>query len=799
MNQKWSTYFSIIHALGLRILKDSVHRKEALRTIKEQRMFFAGPREIKQGGLSLIGRWPIEVNNEFWGFSTVIISLENLLVQSGINEFSHEQYNFQFSKIDPNTGKETFYLPDFDNFDKSYSEEVILPDGDWKFYIAPTNPHEIAGSLFPVALFILFLSGFFAFGTYYFSMQPLKLRVLVAKKSNELAKVENQFQTVFNQAAIGMALVDTKTGNLLESNSRLQQQLGYKNTELKKLDFQEISSKEDYEENERLLKELRNNKRREYSQKLRLKKKNGEFAWIRLTVSALWQPGELPDKHIALVEDISESERAKKDLLRSEIKFRSIFNEAAVGMVRADSNTGEILETNKSFQKMLGYSSQELREKKFREISHPDELRQNLELLEKLTKNEIRKFTVQKRFIKKDGAIVWVQLSITPLWGKAEKPTFHIAIAEDITEKVEAQKKLVQSEKRFRAIVEYSNEMILVLDKNRQPSYYSPALKKIIEQANIDFERNPLISIVHPEDHLVIKNKVEEAEKQPGVPQKEIVFRSLANKHKVLWKAVTITSLLHEESIKGLVFNIHDITASKEAQIKLKKSFDLVTEQNKRLINFSYIVSHNLRSHSSNLESLLDLYKEAENQDEKEEYLQLLPTVSSALSQTLMDLNDVVTIHNNHALKIELLSVKDYLEKTLESLKVNIQDKNAEISTHIPEEMKVYFNPAYLESIFLNLISNALKYSAESRQPTISIKGYLKDGKWILEIMDNGIGIDLEKHGTKIFGLYNTFSNASNSRGIGLFITQNQMEAMAGRITVESEPGKGATFKLFFE
>ena len=111
--------------------------------------------------------------------------------------------------------------------------------------------------------------------------------------------------------------------------------------------------------------------------------------------------------------------------------------------------------------------------------------------------------------------------------------------------------------------------------------------------------------------------------------------------------------------------------------------------------------------------------------------------------------------------------------------------------------MEVYLNPAYLESIMHNLISNALRYCHAERNPRISIKGFQENNTYILEISDNGIGIDLDKNGDKIFGLYNTFSNSTNSRGIGLFITKNQVEAMGGRIKVKSEIGKGSTFKIY--
>ena len=106
--------------------------------------------------------------------------------------------------------------------------------------------------------------------------------------------------------------------------------------------------------------------------------------------------------------------------------------------------------------------------------------------------------------------------------------------------------------------------------------------------------------------------------------------------------------------------------------------------------------------------------------------------------------------------------------------------------------------PAYLESILLNLVSNAIKYRQPDINPLVIVKSYIKDGFKTLAVKDNGQGIDLEKYGTKVFGLYKTFHANPQAHGIGLFMTKNQVEAMGGSIQVESEPGLGTTFIIKF-
>ena len=99
----------------------------------------------------------------------------------------------------------------------------------------------------------------------------------------------------------------------------------------------------------------------------------------------------------------------------------------------------------------------------------------------------------------------------------------------------------------------------------------------------------------------------------------------------------------------------------------------------------------------------------------------------------------------------------------------------------------------------LNLLSNALRYSYPGRNPIITLTCTKEDNHQVLRVSDNGIGIDLSKHGDKLFGIYQTFNGNADARGFGLFISKNQIEAMGGKIEVESEIGKGTTFKIYFK
>ncbi|MES2829291.1 MAG: ATP-binding protein [Bacteroidota bacterium] len=237
------------------------------------------------------------------------------------------------------------------------------------------------------------------------------------------------------------------------------------------------------------------------------------------------------------------------------------------------------------------------------------------------------------------------------------------------------------------------------------------------------------------------------------------------------------------------------VDASKQ---DLRQSFQMVTEQNKRLLNFSYIVSHNLRSHTSNIQAISALIENTTDETERQELLGLMKTVSSTLNETLLNLNKVVNINTNINEIKEQLSLREHVDKTIGVLNDQIIQTKAQVTNLVPANAMVNFNPAYLESILLNFIFNSIRYSSPDRKPVIEVCSSIENNRISLQIIDNGIGIDLEKHGDHVFGMYKTFTDHKDAKGIGLFISKNQIDAMGGTVTIQSTLNQGTTITIFF-
>jgi signal transduction histidine kinase len=242
----------------------------------------------------------------------------------------------------------------------------------------------------------------------------------------------------------------------------------------------------------------------------------------------------------------------------------------------------------------------------------------------------------------------------------------------------------------------------------------------------------------------------------------------------------------------------YDVTLLVDNLERTKRLLALTNQQNARLQNFAYIISHNIRSHSANLTALVSFLEAATDETQAAMFLQMLKTSTDKLAETIVNLNEIVITNSTGPQPRELRGLRQEVDRTLDALNVLIHQSQVAVSVDIPAEATVNVVPAYLDSILLNLISNAIKYRSASAPPRLALGCYREDGYTVLTLQDNGLGIDMARNHGKVFGMYKTFHGNEDARGLGLFITKNQVEAMNGKIEVDSQVGVGSTFKVYF-
>lgn len=223
-----------------------------------------------------------------------------------------------------------------------------------------------------------------------------------------------------------------------------------------------------------------------------------------------------------------------------------------------------------------------------------------------------------------------------------------------------------------------------------------------------------------------------------------------------------------------------------------------LTRQNKQLEDFANIISHNLRGPVSNLNSLLDLYKDGKTMEEKDEMMTMIEKTVLNIENTLNELLEVVSIKHQSKDEREIIAFETIFSKITETFQGQILKSKAVVTADFSRVPKIEYSATYLESIMQNLLSNALKYHSTERTPAIHFETNIINGQVELTVSDNGLGIDLSKNKNEIFGLRKTFHKHPEAKGVGLFLTKAQVESMGGEISVESELNKGTTFKIVF-
>ncbi|MBS1976846.1 MAG: PAS domain S-box protein [Bacteroidetes bacterium] len=235
----------------------------------------------------------------------------------------------------------------------------------------------------------------------------------------------------------------------------------------------------------------------------------------------------------------------------------------------------------------------------------------------------------------------------------------------------------------------------------------------------------------------------------------------------------------------------------REQNVRLTSIAENLTRKNSQLEEFTQIVSHNLRSPAGNIGSLVSLMEQSQGEEQKE-YLKYLRESIQVLLNTLNHLNEVLRIKQDTTVERQQIRFDDVYQNIRQMLLTKIQELNADLLTDFSEVAELNYPVIYLESIMLNLIANALKYHSPRRKPIIKLSSFRKGKDVYLEVRDNGLGIDLVKYGHQMFKMRKTFHQHPEGQGLGLFLIKNQIEAMGGEISVESQVNKGATFFVNF-
>ncbi len=474
------------------------------------------------------------------------------------------------------------------------------------------------------------------------------------------------------------------------------------------------------------------------------------------------------------------------------LQYEVLFNLSQDLIVIANSD-GYFKKINPQWTKKLGYSEKHLLSTPFMEFIHPDD--------KNITSNMIRQqidgisiSQFENRYIGKQGQVIWLEWSTTAVDATGDI----FAIARDITDSRNQQDRLEslvstlqEKNKQFEDLFNLSQDLIVIANTDGYFKILNPQWEKALGYEIKALKSKPFYSFIHPDDLESTSNEIEKLSRGLStVSFKNRFIKSDGGHIWLEWNAISIKET-------GDLFAIaRDKTTTREDEIKQDLMLKDLKAKNKQLEDYAYIASHNLRSPVANIYTLARFLKETELEKEQQEYADLIQNSAETLNNTMEDLINVVQVNQSTNLKIKHISLEKICENVLKQLSGELISNNALVNTNFNEIDTIEYSETYMHSIFLNLISNSIKYKSQKRPPLINIESKKNENSVQLIFKDNGSGIDLKRHKNKIFGFRKTFHNNADAKGFGLFMTKSQVEALNGKISIESEPEKGTIFTI---
>jgi PAS domain S-box-containing protein len=543
----------------------------------------------------------------------------------------------------------------------------------------------------------------------------------------------------------------------------------------------------------------------------RLRRADGVERWVWEQGRGVYESGVL----VALegfVSDITTQRAVEGALRESEARFRSAFDCAGIGMA-ITSPSGRWIKVNRALCDALGYREPELLDTPFNVITHPDDIRASTDLFQGALAGDFDHCQMEKRYIHKQGHVVWMALNAVLVRDPGGTPRYFLAQMQDITERKRAEAQRLEaeeqrgaavealraSEERFRALIENAADPVSILDAAGIIRYASPANERVLGHAADELTGTSAFAAVHPEDIPHAAALFEQLRAEPNAAPTGM-FRV---RHKDgNWRTLVAVgrNLLHHPAVRGIVVNARDVTERNalEAQLRQAQKMEAVGQL---AGGIAHDFNNLLTAILANSEIVLgELADDAVRQEV--EVIRQTAERAAALTRQLL------TFSRNQVVEPRLVDPNAVVQDTERMLRRLLGERitlTAELSAGGP----VLADPGQLEQVLLNLAVNARDAMPEGGRLTIRTGDVVMDdifaqrhkglqpGAYVaLAVEDTGSGIPAELH-ARIFEPFFTTKVVGQGTGLGLSMVYGLVKQWGGDVTVASALGAGATFTVY--
>jgi len=516
---------------------------------------------------------------------------------------------------------------------------------------------------------------------------------------------------------------------------------------------------------------------------------------------------------VMVFHDVTERRRAEEALQESEQKLRAIFEQAAVGIVTTDLN-GKFEEVNQRFSDILGYTQEELLKLTFQALTFPEDLPGTEENVKRLLAGQIADYAIEKRYIRKDGTLVWGLATVTLLKDASGQPRQLVGVIEDIT----SRKKAEEASLWLSAVVESSDDAIVSKTLDGIVTSWNKSAERIFGYEEHEIIGLP-ISTIFPPDRLEEEQDIL-ARLKRGERIDHYETERIRKDGTLLNVSLTVSAIKDNNGrIIGASKIARDITERKRAEKALQDAqlkLSLHAEELERQViqrtahlnqsiqsleSLCYTIAHDLRAPLRAVQGftqvVLEEYAPAFDEEGKALANRIM-TAATRMDALIRDLLEYAKL-SHVDLPCDTLDLNTAVQKAIENLHQEIISKNAQISVEpLPQ---IWGNPTIIDQIFTNILSNALKFVKEGVRPVIEIRAESTERGPRVLIKDNGIGIAVEHH-ARIFEMFHRLhenENQFSGTGVGLAIVKKGIERIGGQVSLDARMTNGSCFYLDFQ
>jgi PAS domain S-box-containing protein len=507
---------------------------------------------------------------------------------------------------------------------------------------------------------------------------------------------------------------------------------------------------------------------------------------------------------IGAMQDITEKRKIEDELKRSNERYEYATLATSDVIWEADLIENTIY-ISKNFTNVFGHQItgvMPIKNSIWRHNVYPDDLINVLKSEAEVIKENGDRWECEYRFRKADGSYAIVLdrgFAVKDANGNVVKM---IGAMQDITRKKQEEERI----KLFETVIENTTDAIIIRESRRLSSggfpilYVNRAFEEMTGFGLDEIKGNTLQFLNGP-----LTDRQERVNLRTAMDALQPARMEVINYKKdgqTFWANISVFPVKDKTgNITHWVSIQRDVTLKRKAEEEREQLINELIHNNKELKQFGYITTHNLRAPLTNLLSICRMIDIGKIEDKRSQRLvEGFKQSTLLLNETLNDLIEILIIKENRNLNTIKLNFEDVFKKVQNSISNSIINANATIEADFAKATSINFSNAYLESIFLNLLTNSIKYAHPERTLEIGIrteKGENNTTK--LYFSDNGIGIDIKRVKDRIFGLYQRFHNNTDSKGIGLYLIHSQITALGGTIEVESEVNVGTTFTITFK